>query len=182
MKGRNPGNIALWLAPLAAPLPLVIFFSLPGSPLFLGKLMGAGEANPFLRPHLGPWLALAAVVFDATVLAYVVVTPFWLLLKASHASVEHWPLTRVAVLLSLAGIGMAFLVRGLQDFQQAGLRDFALSWLSPLFGCLCGLSATACFAWLVRRRWLSRERMVLYPLPLAVLVVCATVLMAFGRP
>jgi hypothetical protein len=182
MKERNPGNIALWLAPLAAPLPLAAFFSLPQSPLFLGRLAGADTANVFLRPHLGPWLALAAVVFDATVLAYVTVTPLWLLLKAAHASVERWPLTRVAVLFSLAGIGMSLLVRVTQNFPQPGLREFALSWLSPLFGCLCGLSATAGFAWLMRQRWLSQARTALYPLPGAVLLLCGMLLMSFRGP
>jgi hypothetical protein len=181
MDERSSGNIALWLAPLAAPLPLAIFFSLPGSPLYLGKLMGAESPNIFLRPHLGPWLALASVLFDATVLAYVAITPFWLLLKAARASVELWSLTRMAVLLSLAGIGMSLLVRGLQDFRQPGLREFALSWLSPLFGCLCGLSATAGFAWLVRQRWLPRVRMALYPIPAALLLICASLLINFGH-
>jgi hypothetical protein len=182
MEERSSGNIALWLAPLAAPLPLAVFFSLPGSPLFLGRLIGAEPGNVFLRPHLGPWLALAAVVFDATVLAYVAVTPLWLLLRAARGSVERWPLTRVAVLFTLAGIGMSLLVRELQNFQQPALRDFAMSWLSPLFGCLCGLSATAGLAWLIRQRWLSQARTVLYPLPGVVLVLCGMLLMNFRSP
>jgi hypothetical protein len=181
MEKCSPGFVALWLVPLAATVPLAIFFSVPGSPLFLGKLTGEQSGSVFLLPHLGPWLSLAAIVFDATLLGYVVIAPVWLLLKAAHVRVERWPLARVASLLSLAGIGLSFVVRATQNFQQPGLRLFATSWLSPLFGCLCGLSAAAGFAWLIRQRWLVRAGRALYVLPGAVLLVCAILLMHF-RP
>jgi len=39
-RSRNSENLAFWIAPLVSPIPLIPFFSLPWSPLFLGKLMG----------------------------------------------------------------------------------------------------------------------------------------------
>jgi hypothetical protein len=48
-------KLAFWLAPLLSTIPLIPFFSLPSSPLYLGKLMG-DPTHPFLWPRLGPWL------------------------------------------------------------------------------------------------------------------------------
>jgi hypothetical protein len=79
---RHDENPAFWLAPLASTIPLIPFFSLPSSPLFLGKLMG-NPAHLFLWPHLGPWLAAMAVVFDGTLLAYLMAVPVFLLLQAT---------------------------------------------------------------------------------------------------
>ena len=41
-------KLAFWLAPLLSTIPLIPFFSLPSSPLYLGKLMG-DPAHPFTR-------------------------------------------------------------------------------------------------------------------------------------
>jgi hypothetical protein len=91
--------------------------------------------------RLGPWLAAMAVVFDGTLLAYFVAVPVYLVLKAAGAT----SVVRVLVLFSLAGVLASQLVHVTQGFRQPGLREFAVSWLSPLFGCLCGLVSGACF-------------------------------------
>jgi hypothetical protein len=164
---RPNENPAFWLAPLAATIPLIPFFSLPASPLFLGKLAGE-PANPFLWPHLGPWLAAMAVVFDGTLLAYFVAVPVYLLLK----STGKISVIRVLVVFSLAGVLASQLVHVVEDFRQPGLREFAVSWLSPLFGCLCGLVSGACFTLLRNCRFSLAARALVYSLPAAILAVC----------
>lgn len=167
---------ALWLAPLVSTIPLLPFFSLPSSPLFLGKLMG-DPTHPFLRPQVGHWLAAAAVVFDGTLLAYFVAIPVYMLLKTAATM----SVLRVLILFSLAGVFASQLVHVMQGFRQPGLREFAVSWLSPLFGCLCGLVSGACFALLANRRFSVPARILVYSLPVAVLVACGSTLVWFVR-
>ena len=121
---RSNEPLAFWLAPLASTIPLIPFFSLPSSPLFLGKLMG-DPAHPFLWPHLGPWLAAMAVVFNGMLLAYFTALPVYLVLKATGTM----PAIRTLVLFSLAGVLASQLVHVTQHFRQPGLREFAVSWL-----------------------------------------------------
>ncbi len=167
-------NPAFWLAPLAASIPLIPFFSLPSSPLFLGRL-GAGDAeNPFLQPHWGPWLAAAAVIFDATIAAYVMTFFLYMLFRATREPVTT---RRVLVLFSLTGVLTSQLVHWVQNFQQPGLSAFADSWLSPIFGCVCGLTAGACFALFANRRFSPTARALVYSLPFAVVVACGQFLL-----
>ncbi|MGA3043462.1 MAG: hypothetical protein ABSF54_22020 [Bryobacteraceae bacterium] len=164
-------NPAFWLAPLASTIPLIPFFSLPSSPLFLGKLMG-DPAHPFPWPHLGPWLAAMAVVFDGTLLAYFVAVPLYLLLRSAGTP----SVIRLLVAFALAGVMASQLVHVAEGLRQPGLREFAVSWLSPLFGCLCGLFSGACFALFRNRRFRPAARALVYSLPAAVLVTCGGVL------
>jgi hypothetical protein len=165
-------HLALWLAPLASTLPLIPFFSLPSSPLFLGRLMG-DPTHPFLWARLGPWLAAMAVVFDGTLLAYFAVVPLFMLLKV----VGRVSVVRVLVLFGLTGLLASQLVHVAQNFPQPGLRDFATSWSSPLFGCLCGLVSGACFALLANRRFSLAARTIIYSLPVAILAICGSTLL-----
>jgi hypothetical protein len=173
---RTSEGPAFWLAPLVSTIPLLPFFSLPSSPLFLGKLMG-DPTHPFLSPQLGPWLAALAVVFDGTLLAYFVAVPVYLLLKAASTM----SVVRVLILFSLAGVPASQLVHVTQGFRQPGLRASAVSWLSPLFGCLCGLVSGACFAFFANRRFSVTARILAYSLPVAILVACGSTLVWFAR-
>jgi hypothetical protein len=170
---RSDDNAAFWLAPLAATLPLIPFFSLPASPLFLGRLAAGDPVNPFLWATWGPWLAALAVIFDGTLLAYFMAVPIYLVLGAG----ERLSTPRVLLLFSAAGVVASQLVRVLQGFRQPLLRDFAVSWLSPLFGCLCGLAAGTCFVLLARRRFPVAGRALAYSLPVAVVMVSGSLLM-----
>jgi hypothetical protein len=170
--GRDSGNPAFWLAPLASTIPLIPFFSLRPSPLFLGRLMG-DPTHPFLWQHWGPWLTAAAVIFDGTLLAYFVAVPVYLILKAARKLSE----IRVLILFSLTGVLTSQLVHVTQGFRQPGLREFAVSWISPLFGCLCGLVSAACFALFANRRFSQAARVLVYSLPVAIVVACGSVLM-----
>lgn len=173
---RTNEGPAFWLAPLVSTIPLLPFFSLPSSPLFLGRLMG-DPTHPFLWPQLGPWLAAIAVVFDGTLLAFFVAVPVYLLLKAARTM----SVVRVLILFSLAGVLASQLVHVTQGFRQPGLREFAVSWLSPLFGCLCGLVSGACLALFANRRFSVTARILVYSLPVAVLVACGSTLVWFAR-
>jgi hypothetical protein len=166
---RDHEGMARWLAPLVSTIPLIPFFSLPSSPLFLGTLMG-DPTHPFLWPRLGSWLAAMAVVFDGTLLAYFAAVPVYVLLKATGTT----SVVRVLLLFSLAGVLASQLVHVTQGFRQPGLREFAVSWLSPLFGCLCGLASGACFALVANRRLSLTARVFVYSLPVAVLAACGS--------
>jgi hypothetical protein len=122
-------------------------------------------------------LAAAGVVFDGTILAYVVAAFLYLILFGSGRRCQDSPIrglsiARVLILFSLAGIGASQIVRVLQDFRQPGLREFAVSWLSPFLGCLCGLISGACFAFFANRRFSLAARALVYSLPVAVIVAC----------
>jgi hypothetical protein len=140
-------NLAYWVSPLASTLPLIIFFGLPSSPLFAGKLMG-DPSHPFLRPQWGPWLAAMAVAFDATVLAYVMAIPVYLFLRATGRMSR----LRVLVVFALAGVAASQLVHVTEHFQQPALHAFAGSWLSPLFGSVCGVVAGLCYTVFAKRQ------------------------------
>src|SRR5215813_9698216 len=60
--------LSLWLAPIVATLPLIPFFTLRFSPLFLGALMA--DRGPTTWPWIGPVVSAAGVVFDGTILGY----------------------------------------------------------------------------------------------------------------
>jgi hypothetical protein len=164
-------NLAFWLAPLVSTIPLIPFFSLPSSPLFLGRLMG-DLSHPFLWPQWGPWLAAMAVIFDGTLLAYFMAVPAFLYYKATG----KWSVMRVLIFFSLVGVLASQFVHVAQGFRQPGLRDFAVSWLSPLFGCLCGLVSGAFFALVASRRFPLAVRALVYGLPVAILVTCGSAL------
>jgi hypothetical protein len=167
-------NLAFWLAPLASTIPLILFFGLRVSPWYIGKLMGE-PAHPFLWPGLGPWLGSAGVVFDGMLLAYLMAVPVYLMMSVRGG------IGRVLIAFCLAGTLASQLVHGVQEFRQPGLREFATSWLSPLFGCLCGLAAGACFALLAKRRFSPAARVLLYCMPVAILVACGGSLMWSAR-
>lgn len=136
-----------------------------------------GDPNhPFMWAHLGPWLAAMAVIFDGTLLGYfmalLMALPIYLYLKASGKT----SVIRVLILFALAGICASQLVASMQGFRQPGLRDFAVSWSSPLLGCLCGLVSGAFFALFANRRFPATARGLVYSLPVAVLVACGSTL------
>ena len=168
-------RLAFWLAPLLSTIPLLPFFSLPASQLYLGRLTG-DPTHPFLWPRLGPWLAAMAVIFDGTILSYfvalLIAVPVYLLFRATG----RLSVIRVLILFSLSGVLASQLVHVVQAFRQPGLREFAESWWSPLFGCVCGMLSGACFAFCACRRFSLAERALAYSLPVMVLVVCATTL------
>jgi hypothetical protein len=176
MDRRTPGNrnLAFWLAPMASTIPLILFFGLRVSPWYIGKLMGE-PAHPFPWLRLGPWLGTAGVVFDGMLLAYFMAVPVYL-------TVFRTGRNRPTLLaFCLAGILASQLVHGVQHFRQPGLREFATSWLSPFFGCLCGLAAGACFVLLARRRFSPVARVLLYAMPVAILLACGGSLLWSAR-
>ncbi len=175
---RDGINPAFWLAPLASSIPLIPFFSLPWSPLFLGRIDIGG---PFHQTTLGPWLAAAAVLFDGTILAYVMAAFLYLILFGSGLYRREFPneqLSTVGVLtiFGVAGMAGSQFVRLVQNFRQPGLREFAVSWQSPLLGCVCGLVSGACFAFFSRRQFSPAERAFVYGLPVGVVVACGSFL------
>jgi len=170
-RSRAPESLAFWLAPLVSTLPLIPFFSFPFSPLFLGKL-GDDPTHPFFWPGLGPWLAAMAVVFDGTLLAYFVAIPLFVLLKMTG----RISATRLLVIFSVTGILASQLVHGFENFREPALHQFAASWLSPLFGCLCGLTSGAYFLFVPHRRLSAAARVICYSLPVAILAACGSAL------
>jgi hypothetical protein len=175
---RCNANPAFWLAPLASTIPLIPFFSLPSSPLFLGKLMLGDAMSPFIQSPWGPWLAAAGVIFDGTILAYLMALSIYLFF-----AITREPLTarRVLVLFSLMGVFASQLVHGLQHFRQPGLSAFADLWFSPFFGLVCGLTSGACFALFANRRFSPAARALIYSLPFAVVVACGKFLVSSRR-
>jgi hypothetical protein len=83
---------------------------------------------------------------------------------------------RGLILFGLAGIVASQLVHLAEGFRQPGLREFAVSWLSPLFGCLCGLASGTCFAFLANRRFPPAARAFTYSLPIVILAASASAL------
>jgi hypothetical protein len=178
---RDNANPAFWLAPFVSTVPLIPFFSLPSSPLYLGRLMG-DTTNPFLQP-LGPWLAAAAVIFVGSLLAYLVAVFIYLTLFGSGRihrdffnAAGKLSLMRVLILFGLAGVSASQFVHWVQDFREPALREFAASWLSPLFGCLCGLISGACFAFFANRQFSPGARALVYSLPVTIVVACGGIL------
>ena len=134
--------------------------------------MGAAT-NPFLWPQLGPWLAAMAVVFDGTLLAYFVAALLYLPLFGSGGRRRvRSSSMRVLILFALAGIFASQFVHWVQNFREPALREFAVSWLAPLFGCLCGLVSGACFAFFANRQFSTMARILVYSLPVSVVATC----------
>ena len=173
-------KLAFWLAPLLSTIPLIPFFCLPLSPLYLGRLMG-DPGHPFLWPGLGPWLATMAVIFDGTLLSYFVTLLMALPVYALFRTTGRLSVIRVLILFSLVGVLASQFVHVVHGFRQPGLREFAESWLSPLFGCICGLFSGACFAISANCRFSVAGKALVYSLPVAVLVVCASTLVWSAR-
>jgi hypothetical protein len=178
-------NLAFWLSPVASVFPLILFFGVSPSPWFIGKLMGE-PAHPFLWPQSGTWLGTAGVAFDGMILAYLTAIPvYFLVFRKRHVrraflkntgTLSLFPLLAV---FGVAGILASQLVHLAQHFRQPVLRSFAESWMSPLFGSLCGLFASACFVMLWNFRFSPRARALLASLPIAVVAACGGIL--FGR-
>jgi hypothetical protein len=106
--------------------------------------MGDPTTDPFLQPQLGPWLAAAAVIFDGSLLAYLVAVFIYLPLFGSgqihrdlFSADGKLSLMRVLILFALASVSASQFVHWVQNFREPALREFADSWLFPLFGCLC---------------------------------------------
>jgi len=175
-------NLAFWLAPVASVVPLIIFFGVSSSPLFIGRLMGE-PAHPFLWPRIGAWVGTAGVAFDGTLLAYLTAIPmYFVVIRTGHIrraflnNTETPSLVRLIAAFGIAGVLASQLVHLAQNFRQPYLRAFAESWLSPLFGFLCGLFASACFVLLANSRLSARARALLAALPIAVVFACGGVL------
>jgi hypothetical protein len=170
-------RVALCLAPFFSIAPLLPIFGLRASPLFLGRLMD-DPTHPMNWPVWGPWLSSTAVVFDGTILAYVVALLFVL---PVYLSIKPARTFSVMAIFALGGVLASQLVHLLQGFRQPDLSDFANSWLSPLLGCLCGLTAALFFAWFARRRWTSVTRSLLCSLPVASIVACGFALVESAK-
>ncbi len=177
---RENERLAFWLTPLAAALPLIPFFSIRASPWFLGKLM-RDPAHPMSLPGVGPWLSATGVVFDGTILGYVMIyavaLPIYLLLERR----AQMSLVRLMILFCLTGVFASQVVHFLQNFRQRGLEEFADGWMSPLFGCLCGGAAGLFFSFCSGRRIPIFMRPVVYALPAGVLFVCGFVMVQSAR-
>lgn len=165
-------HLAFWLAPMTASLPLIPAFSFRPSPLFLGTLM-ADPNHPFLWPWLGPCIVAVAIFFDATLLAYVFSGPLYFLVLRGNRKL---PTLQVLIFFSLTGILAALVVHEAATFRQPGLQHFALSWLSPVLGCLCGLVAGTAYIWLAKRDVSSALRPIAYSLPVVILAGCGLIL------
>jgi hypothetical protein len=175
-------NLAFWLAPVASVVPLILFFGVSSSPLFIGKLMGE-PAHPFLWSRLGAWIGTAGVTFDGILLAYLMAIPiYFVVLRRRHIrraflkNTGTLSLVPLVAVFCVAGILASQMVHLAQHFRQPGLRAFAESWLSPFFGFLCGLFASACFVLLANSRISPKARTFLASLPIAVVAACGGIL------
>jgi hypothetical protein len=170
--------LALWLAPVVSTMPLIPFFCIRSSPLFLGRLMG-DPLHPFAWSRLGPLLSGMAVVFDGTIFAYLLlvflaIPSYFTLKKNGKLSVRNLLIAFVTV--GVAGSQLARLIT--QGFRQAGLRDFSNGPWAPLLGLLCGLAAGAFVAYVANRRISSTARSLMFLAPIAVVTICAFSLVA----
>lgn len=134
-------RLAFWLAPFFSTVPLVPLFGLRASPLFLGRLMD-DPSHPMNWTGWGPWLSSMAVVFDGTILAYVVAFFFVLPIYLFYRRAREVSVIGIMTIFGLGGVCASQLVHLLQGFRQPDLSAFANSWLSPLIGCLCGLTGS----------------------------------------
>jgi hypothetical protein len=171
--------LGLWLAPLVATLPLIPFFSLRLSPLFLGTLM-ADPTHPTNWPWIGPSIAAMGVILDGAILGGVgeilIALPIYLVLrKYGRASAINVVLLGVLTAIAASQF-VAF--RHSHPFQQPGLNQFATSWLSPALACLSGGAAGLCVAYLTARRTQLRESLSFFGflLPIVSLMVCVLTL------
>jgi len=177
--------LALWLAPIVSTLPLIPFFTLRFSPLFLGTLMA--DRGPTTWPWIGPVVSAAGVVFDGTILGYaalfVVGLPVYLILrKLNHLSPVH-----IVLLGAIAGIiasqFVAYVVQHRGPFKQPGLTEFALSWSSFLLGGLSGGVA----GWFVahlsgyRKQFETTRVFLAFLLPIGAEILCAFVIVASAQ-
>ena len=121
--------LALWLAPFVSTLPLIPFFAIRFSPLFLGALE-VGPNHPTTWPWFGPLLSAMGVIFDETILGsvaeIVVALPIYLLLR----KLGKLSLIRIVLVGIITAIAASQFVAVVQHFKRPGLRDFATSWLS----------------------------------------------------
>ena len=177
--------LALWLAPIVSTLPLIPFFTLRFSPLFLGTLMA--DRGPTTWPWIGPVVSAAGVVFDGTILGYaalfVVALPVYLILRRFN---QH---SRVHMLLlgAIAGIiasqFVAYVVQHRGPFKQPGLTEFALSWSSFLLGGLSGGAA----GWFVahlsayRKQFQTEWFFLAFLLPIGAEILCAVVMLSWAQ-
>jgi hypothetical protein len=173
--------LALWLAPVVSTLPLIPFFAIRWSPLFLGKLMG-DPSHPMCWPWVGPALSGMAVVFDGTIVGYVLLVflaaPLYFLLKGmGKLSVAN--LLFAFVMVGVAGSQFARLIT--RGFRQAGLREFSDGPWSPVLGICCGLAAGAFVVYFSERRISAKARRIVALLPVVVMFICAVSLVEAGR-
>ena len=175
-------NLAFWLAPVASVVPLILFFGVSSSPLFIGKLMGE-TAHPFLWPRIGAWIGTAGVAFDGMLLAYLMAIPIyfvvfqrWNIRQAFLKNTGTLSLVPLIAVFGIAGVLASQLVHLAQNFRQPGLRAFAESGLSPVIGFLCGLFACACFVLLANSLFSLKARTLLASLPIAVVAACGGIL------
>jgi len=141
--------VAFAIAPLACSLPLLPWFAIPGSPLFLGKLVA--------EHNMSAGFAAFAVIFDGTLLGYcmelVFALPIYLLLRA----LTVLTVCRFFILAGSSGVLGSIVVVLLNNFRQPALRAFAESALSPVLGALCGLISAVVF-WSLTRQTVSNYK------------------------
>jgi hypothetical protein len=176
-RGWQNEAAALWLAPLVATLPLIPFFSVPASPLFLGRLMD-DPSHPMNWPRLGPLISAMAVVFDGEILGCLValflVVPAYVGLRENGRNSAN----NVVMVCTAAGLIASQIGRLIaQGFRQADLRAFANSWQSPIIGCLCGLAAGLFIVYFRNR---SLARVPVCCAPVAALVISAGLIVWSG--
>jgi hypothetical protein len=164
---------ALWLAPLVATVPLIPFFSIPSSPLFLGRLMD-DPTHPMNWPRLGPLISAMAVVFDGELLGFLVVLFLVAPIYAGLREYRRNSARKILIVCAAAGLAASQVARAAQNFRQADLRAFANSWVSPVIGCFCGLAAGAFIVYFGKRRLASLP---ICCTPIAALVISAGTMM-----
>jgi hypothetical protein len=128
--------LALWLAPIVSTLPLIPFFSLRFSPLFLGTLMA--DRGPTTSRWIGPVLSAAGVIFDGTILGYaalfVVALPVYLILRRlNQLSPVH-----IVLLGAIAGIIASQFVAYVRAVQTARTYGICPIVVVPLAGWIVG--------------------------------------------
>src|SRR5215471_2971687 len=173
--------VSLWLAPMVATLPLIPFFSLRFSPLFLGTLMA--DRGPTTRPWIGPVFSAAGIVFDGTILGYaalfVVALPVYLILRRFN---QHSPV-HIVLLGTIASQFVAYVVQHRGPFKQPGLQEFALSWSSFLLGGLSGGAAGSFVALLsgYRKQFQTEWFFLAFLLPIGAEILCAVVMLSSAQ-
>lgn len=138
------------LAPIFASFALIPWFAIPSSPLFLGTLVP--------NESIGVGFSFFAVMISGTILGYctelLFSIPIYLILRSRNSLRS----IKIYLLAGMSGLLASFFVRNIQEFKQEELRQFALSFTSPLLGLFSGLVASLVFLLLTRKsNYCSRE-------------------------
>jgi hypothetical protein len=169
--------LALWLAPLVSTLPLIPFFSVRFSPLFLGTLM-ADSSHPTNWPWMGPVISAMGVIFDGLILGVVaelvVALPIYLVLR-KRGQLSTISILVLGIFTAILASQFVAITHRAHPFKQQGLTEFAASWLSPALACLSGAAAGLCVVYFKNRRTPLRDPLSFFAflIPIVTLMVCA---------